>query len=90
MRGKGINYDTGFSPGGRLSREDFDAGLVRREMQVIASELRCTAVRITGGEPERLSVAGELAAAAGYRGLGWEPKAAFGALAGLGNDQADS
>ena len=34
-------------------------------MQVIASELRCTAVRITGGEPERLSVAGELAAAAG-------------------------
>jgi hypothetical protein len=65
MRGKGINYDTGFSPGGRLSREDFDAGVVRREMQVIASELRCTAVRITGGDPERLSVAGELAAAAG-------------------------
>ena len=65
MRGKGINYDTGFSPGGRLSREDFDADVVRREMQVIASELRCTAVRITGGEPERLSVAGELAAAAG-------------------------
>jgi hypothetical protein len=26
-------------------------------MQVIASELRCTAVRITGGDPERLSVA---------------------------------
>jgi hypothetical protein len=26
MRGKGINYDTGFSPGGRLSREEFDAG----------------------------------------------------------------
>jgi hypothetical protein len=65
MRGKGINYDTGFSPGGRLSREDFDADVVRREMQVIASELRCTAVRITGGEPERLSMAGELAAAAG-------------------------
>ncbi len=65
MRGKGINYDTGFSPGGRISREDFDAGVVRREMQVIASELRCTAVRISGGEPERLSLAGELAAAAG-------------------------
>jgi hypothetical protein len=65
VRGKGINYDTGFSPGGRLSREDFDADVVRREMQVIASELRCTAVRITGGEPERLSLAGELAAAAG-------------------------
>lgn len=65
MRGKGINYDTGFSPGGRLSRENFDADVVRREMQVIASELRCTAVRITGGDPGRLSVAGELAAAAG-------------------------
>ena len=65
MRGKGINYDTGFSPGGRLSREDFDADVVRREMQVIASELRCTAVRITGGDPGRLSVAGELAAEAG-------------------------
>jgi hypothetical protein len=65
MRGKGINYDTGFSPGGRISREDFDADVVRREMQVIASELRCTAVRISGGEPERLSLAGELAAAAG-------------------------
>jgi hypothetical protein len=33
MRGKGINYDTGFSPGGRLSREDFDAGVVRRAMR---------------------------------------------------------
>ena len=36
MRGKGINYDTGFSPGGRNSREDFDAGIVRREMHVSA------------------------------------------------------
>jgi hypothetical protein len=65
MRGKGINYDTGFSPGGRISRPDFDAEIVRREMQVIASELGCTAVRISGGEPGRLSVAAELAAAAG-------------------------
>jgi len=65
MRGKGINYDTGFSPGGHISRPDFDAGIVRREMQVIASELGCTAVRVSGGEPDRLSVAGEAAAAAG-------------------------
>jgi hypothetical protein len=65
MRGKGINYDTGFSPGGSISRPDFDADIVRREMQVIASELGCTAVRISGGEPGRLSVAGEMAAAAG-------------------------
>ena len=65
MRGKGINYDTGFSPGGRGSREHFDAGIVRAEMRVIARELRCTAVRISGGDPGRLSTAGELAAAEG-------------------------
>jgi hypothetical protein len=65
MRGKGINYDTGFYPGGEISREHFDASIVRREMQVIAAELGCTAVRITGGEPERLSLAGQLAAAEG-------------------------
>jgi hypothetical protein len=51
MRGKGINYDTGFYPGGHISREHFDADVVRREMGVIARELRCTAVRISGGDP---------------------------------------
>src|SRR5262244_2893810 len=65
MRGKGINYDTGFSPAGRSSRERFDADVVRSEMHVIARELHCTAVRITGGEPARLSTAAELAAAEG-------------------------
>jgi hypothetical protein len=65
MRGKGINYDTGFSPGGRSSREHFDADVVRSEMRVIAGELHCTAVRISGGEPARLSTAAELAAAEG-------------------------
>jgi hypothetical protein len=65
MRGKGINYDTGFFPAGRNSRESFEPDAVRREMQIIADDLHCTAVRITGGLPERLSVAGECAAAAG-------------------------
>ena len=65
MRGKGVNYDTGFSPGGESSRPVFDPEIVRREMQVIASELGCTAVRITGGEPERLTIAAERAVAAG-------------------------
>jgi hypothetical protein len=36
VRGKGINYDTGFSPGGESSREHFDADVVRSEMRVIA------------------------------------------------------
>ena len=40
MRGKGINYDTGFCPGGVNSREHFDPDVVRSEMRVIARELR--------------------------------------------------
>jgi hypothetical protein len=67
MRGKGINYDTGFSPGGKNSRETFDADVVRRELRIIADDLHCTAVRISGGDPARLTVAGEHAAAAGLQ-----------------------
>ncbi|MBT2229009.1 hypothetical protein [Nonomuraea sp. NEAU-A123] len=62
---KGINYDTGFLPGESLSRAAFDAEMVGREMRVIADELHCAAVRVSGGDPERLSVAAEQAAAAG-------------------------
>lgn len=65
MRGKGINYDTGFLPGGKNSRPHFDSEAVRREMRVIAEELHCTAVRITGADPERLSIAARHAAEAG-------------------------
>jgi hypothetical protein len=64
-RVRGINYDTGFRPGGKISREQFDPAVVRAEMQVIASDLHCTAVRITGADPARLSLAAEQAAAAG-------------------------
>ncbi|WP_206061515.1 hypothetical protein [Nonomuraea basaltis] len=62
---KGINYDTGFLPGDDLSRKVFDAETVAREMRVIAGDLHCEVVRISGGDPERLSVAAEHAAAAG-------------------------
>ncbi|GAA4606550.1 hypothetical protein GCM10023195_23740 [Actinoallomurus liliacearum] len=65
MRAKGINYDTGFHPGGENSRKTFDSDVVRREMRIIADDLHCTAVRISGGDPERLTVAAEHAAAAG-------------------------
>ncbi|WP_433215987.1 hypothetical protein [Microtetraspora malaysiensis] len=64
MRAVGINYDTGFLPGA-ASRRHFDPEVVRREMRVIADELHCTAVRVSGGDPERLSVAAEHAADAG-------------------------
>ncbi|MEU4547134.1 hypothetical protein [Nonomuraea dietziae] len=62
---KGINYDTGFLPGERFTRKVFDVETVRREMRVIAGDLRCQAVRVSGGDPARLSVAAQEAAAAG-------------------------
>ena len=65
MRGRGINYDTGFAPAGSMSRPDWDPAQVERDLRVIAGELHCTAVRISGADPERLSTAGRLAAAAG-------------------------
>src|SRR5579871_1006976 len=65
MRGKGINYDTGFTPAGHLSRPVFDQAQAAREMRVIARDLHCTAVRISGGDPARLAAAGRLAAAEG-------------------------
>lgn len=65
MRGKGINYDTGFFPGGTDSRPDFTVETARREMRIIAEDLHCTAVRVSGGDAERLSAAARCAAEAG-------------------------
>ncbi|MBS2553304.1 hypothetical protein KGQ19_41265 [Catenulispora sp. NL8] len=65
MRGKGINYDTGFFPGGKDSRPDFDPETARRELRIIADELHCTAVRISGALPDRLEAAAQAAAEAG-------------------------
>ncbi|MFL6113531.1 MAG: hypothetical protein ACJ786_19535 [Catenulispora sp.] len=65
MRGKGINYDTGFFPGGKESRPGFDPETARREIRVIAEDLHCTAVRVSGSVPERLEATARAAAAAG-------------------------
>lgn len=65
MRGKGINFDTGFLSAGTTTREPFDPEIVRREMRVIRDDLHCTAIRITGGDPRRLEVAAGHAARAG-------------------------
>lgn len=65
MRAKGINYDTGFLSAGTSTHEPFDADLVRREMHIIRNDLHCTAVRITGGIPDRLEIAAAHAADAG-------------------------
>jgi hypothetical protein len=67
MRARGINYDTGFFPGGHDSRPDFDAETARRELRVIAQDLHCAAVRISGGDPERLSVAARMRPRWGWR-----------------------
>jgi hypothetical protein len=65
MRAKGINYDTGFIHRGVSSREPFAIEVVRRELQIIRDDLHCTAVRVTGGDPERLDIAARIAAEAG-------------------------
>ncbi|PYI53403.1 hypothetical protein [Paenibacillus flagellatus] len=65
MRARGLTYDTGFLSEGTSTHPDFDAERVRREMEIIRSDLHCTAVRVTGGEPERLEAAAQAAAAAG-------------------------
>ena len=62
MRAKGISYDTGFVSGGKVSRERFEPDVVRRELTVIRDDLHCTAVRIIGGDPERLEAAATYAA----------------------------
>lgn len=67
MRGKGINYDTGFAPVGEISRSSFEPAVVREEMRVIAEELHCTAVRISGADPQRIELAAEFAAAYGLQ-----------------------
>src|SRR5262249_48594903 len=66
MRGKGINYDTGFiNNAGVSTHEPFDPEIVKREMRIIRDDLHCNAVRITGGDGARLELAAIHAAAAG-------------------------
>jgi hypothetical protein len=62
MRGKGISYDTGFIHNGVSSREPFDPEVVRRELRCIRDDLHCNAVRVIGGDPERLELAATYAA----------------------------
>jgi hypothetical protein len=65
MRGKGINYDTGFINKGNSSRGSFDPDVVRREIAIIRDDLHCNAIRVTGGDAERLEIAAAIAAEVG-------------------------
>ncbi len=57
MRGNGITYDTGFISVGGSTHEPFDPEVVKREIRIIRDDLHCNAVRITGGDPDRLEIA---------------------------------
>lgn len=62
MRAKGISYDTGLIRPGGTSRPRFDPDEVRRELAIIRDDLHCTAVRVIGGDAERLELAASYAA----------------------------
>ena len=66
MQIRGINYDTGFIVG-TDSRPGFDAATAARELQIVADDLHCTAVRISGAYPERIEAAARAAAQAGLQ-----------------------
>lgn len=62
MQRKGINYDTGFTRiGAPPSREALVPAQARREMEIIAHDLHCNAVRISGSDPERVAHAADYA-----------------------------
>jgi hypothetical protein len=65
MRGRGVSYSTGFVRDGENSHERFDPSVVARELRIIRDDLHCTAVRVLGGDPDRLETAAALAAGLG-------------------------
>ena len=67
MRSNGITYDTGLINAGVSTRERFDPDIVKREMRIIRDDLHCNAVRITGGDVDRLEIAATRAADVGLK-----------------------
>lgn len=65
MRNYGICYDTGTAVGATSTRASFGSDVARRELEIIAADLPASAVRVYGDDPDRLTVAGEHALAAG-------------------------
>lgn len=65
MRTKGITFDTGFLNAGISTRPHFDTDVVGREIGIIRDDLHCTAVRVTGGDRERLRSTSTMVAEAG-------------------------
>lgn len=67
LQRKGINYDIGTYTRVKetSSRDVLDPAIVQREMTIIKNDLHCTAVRISGQDITRLSLAAEYALQAG-------------------------
>jgi hypothetical protein len=65
MRARGISYDTGFVHNGIIGHKNFDPEVVKRELRVIRDDLHCNAVRVMGGDPERIELAAGYAAELG-------------------------
>jgi hypothetical protein len=92
MRNYGICYDTGITADGDCTRKHFDDAVVQRELQIIASDLHATAVRVVGDDPQRLARAGEHALAAGLElwfspvPVNLQPGALPGYLAGCASE----
>ncbi|GAA2681055.1 MULTISPECIES: hypothetical protein [Actinosynnema] len=72
MRAKGITYDTGWHNGLVSTRESFERADVERDLRAIREDLRCTAVRITGGDLDRIELAARIAAGLGLE-VWWSP-----------------
>jgi hypothetical protein len=61
VRRKGVCYDVGRELEGQSWRPDFRPGEVRRELEIIASDLGCTAVRIQSADVSRLGWSAQVA-----------------------------
>ena len=62
MHYRGINYDVGInSRAGTLSRKEFDADVIGKEIDIISADLKCNAIRIYGYDISRLVTASECA-----------------------------
>jgi hypothetical protein len=57
---KGINYDVGTftrNKNAASSRDEFTPAIVKREMEIIKNDLHCNAIRISGQDLSRLTIA---------------------------------
>lgn len=62
MRGKGITYEVGLVRNAAITRSHWDPDVVKRELGIIRDDLHCNAVRVVGGDAQRMELAATYAA----------------------------